>query len=83
MRSTAIFVFTLVWPFALFSQQLSTDNKKALKLYRDAGVAIKARDFYQGIELYKKALSKDPGFLEASSLYGLLIRREVLFFILV
>ena len=50
-----------------FAQQgnLSTDSKKAAKLYYKADEYVRGRDFYRAIELLQEATEKDPEFAEA------------------
>jgi outer membrane protein OmpA-like peptidoglycan-associated protein/tetratricopeptide (TPR) repeat protein len=46
--------------------QLSSTDKRALKLYNDANAAIRERDFAKGISLLEKSLKEDPNFFEAA-----------------
>jgi outer membrane protein OmpA-like peptidoglycan-associated protein len=59
------FLLCCLLSLGLWSQGLSTTSNKALKFYEKANEYIKDRDFVNGIENYKKALKKDPGFSEA------------------
>jgi len=51
--------------FLSFSQNLSSDNKKARKLYEKADKKYKERDFQSAIDLLEEAASEDLSFFEA------------------
>jgi outer membrane protein OmpA-like peptidoglycan-associated protein/YHS domain-containing protein len=57
-----------------YGQQLSTQNKKAIKLYQQADIAIHARDFDAGSKLLKEAIEKDTSFIEAYARLGSLYK---------
>jgi len=69
-------VFIFLFSVTLTAQQLSTENKKAKKLYEKADKEYKARNFSEAIALLEEATEKDPGFFEAyirmGSLYNAL-----------
>jgi OmpA-OmpF porin, OOP family len=55
------FFLLLFSPVLLFAQT----SEKALSLYNDADVAFKERKFDKGIQLLKKAIEKEPDFVQA------------------
>ncbi len=72
-------IFLVVYFFAChflsFSQQnLSSSNKKAIKLYEKGQNKAKERDFESALSFYAGAIKSDPGFYEAylrrASLYN-------------
>ncbi len=48
-----------------FSQTFSTTNKKAIKLYQEADLLLKQRNFDPAIVNLQEAIQKDPNFVEA------------------
>ncbi len=48
-----------------FSQNLSSSNKKALKLYEKGQSKAKERDFESALAFFAGAIKNDPGFFEA------------------
>jgi len=68
------FIFSLlyffVFTFSLFAQIYSSSNKKAIKSFEQAQLAIRARDFDNGILLLNKAVELDPNFIEAHQQLG-------------
>lgn len=65
--STFLFLF-LTSP--LFAQLYSSSNKKAIKSFEQAQLAIRARDFDNGLLLLNKAVELDPNFIEAHQQLG-------------
>lgn len=51
--------------FQTLSAQYSSTDKKAVKLYQEADVYIKQRNFDKAKELLESAVHKDPAFVEA------------------
>lgn len=67
-----LFFFVLIFSSSLLkAQELSTSNKKALKLYEDAKKYENDRDFDKAISVLEKALSIDPYFAEAHQRLGM------------
>jgi OmpA-OmpF porin, OOP family len=62
-RLLTIFLF-LILSFPSFAQYTST-NKKAIKLYQEADLLIKNRQFDPGMAKLHEAIEKDPNFVEA------------------
>lgn len=56
-----LFIFT----FDSFSQSLSTQNKKSIKLYGKAEDALIDRDFRRAIELFQNSIKHDANFRES------------------
>jgi outer membrane protein OmpA-like peptidoglycan-associated protein/Tol biopolymer transport system component len=73
MRYLFLFISLFFIASCSISQQYSTTNKKAIKLFEDALVAPnqtidpvrRVPNFRAGIELAEKAIEKDPRFIEA------------------
>ncbi|MEO9482121.1 MAG: OmpA family protein [Ekhidna sp.] len=77
LKKGIVFLFLLVISFCVFSQGgLSTDSKKARKLYEKADKKYKERDFEGAISFLEEAAKEDPNFSEAyirmGSLYNAL-----------
>lgn len=64
MRVVLILAFLLIVP-VVFAQSLSTNSKKAQKLYEKADKKYKERDFYSAIEFLEEAVLEDQSFFEA------------------
>lgn len=58
-------LLALLVSFQGYSQQLSTTNKKAIKLYDESRNLVRMRQFDQAIENLHAAVRKDPSFAEA------------------
>ncbi len=56
-------------------QNLSTGNKKAIKLFQEADALFRQRQFDVGIKKLEEALEKDPGFVEAHLTLGATYKR--------
>ena len=56
-------------------QNLSTSNKKAIKLFQEADALFRQRQFDAGIKKLEEALEKDPGFVEAHLTLGATYKR--------
>jgi len=56
-------------------QDLSTGNKKAIKLFQEADALFRQRQFDVGIKKLEEALEKDPGFVEAHLTLGATYKR--------
>ncbi|WP_420318013.1 OmpA family protein [Ekhidna sp.] len=63
-RVAACFLLVVLF-LPLASQNLSTDSKKARKLYEKADKEYRARDFYSAIDLLEESVNEDPTFFEA------------------
>ena len=64
MRIVLLIAFVLSSWFS-WSQTLTSNNKKAVKLYEEARSLIGARDFDKAFERLQLAIDKDPDFAEA------------------
>jgi outer membrane protein OmpA-like peptidoglycan-associated protein/Tfp pilus assembly protein PilF/Tol biopolymer transport system component len=62
-----IFLFT---SFFSFSQKLSTQSKKAEKLFKEASQHLTYGHYYEATESLQKAINNDPNFVEAYLLLG-------------
>ena len=60
-----LFFLFLLLSFSAFSQTYSTTNKKAIKLYQEAELLLKQRNFDPAILDLQEAIDKDPNFVEA------------------
>lgn len=56
-------------------QNLSTSNKKSIKLFREADALFRQRQFDAGIKKLEEALERDPGFVEAHLTLGATYKR--------
>lgn len=63
--STPFFLFFLFPVLFLSGQSLSSENKRALRLYRKGEVKTKERDFDSALKLFTKATASDSRFYEA------------------
>ncbi|MEP0985547.1 OmpA family protein [Ekhidna sp.] len=64
MRIAFTLTLLSIAPF-VFSQSLSTESRKAQKLYEKADKKYKERDFYTAIDYLEEAALEDPTFFEA------------------
>ena len=64
-------ILVLGLSFTSYSQNLSSENKKALKYYTEAAQMMKRVQYPESIEPLKKALDRDQNFIEAWQLLGL------------
>jgi len=65
MRHIFIFVILCILSIPVFSQnQYSTTNKKAIKFFEEALVALNQFDFVKGTDLLQKAIKSDDKFIE-------------------
>lgn len=64
----------LVYGYAVNAQSLSSTSTKAIKLYKEAEEQLKNRRFDLALEIFHKALSKDPDFKEAHYQVGVLYK---------
>ena len=60
-----ISLIILLLPFFMQGQDFSTKSKKALKLYEQADDNYRAEKYGEAEVLFKAAIDKDPGFIEA------------------
>ena len=65
MTKKILFILLALQLTLLSAQELSTEDRRAMKFYQKAGEEIGMRNFEEGIELYKKAIERDPKFSEA------------------
>ncbi|RLD50728.1 MAG: hypothetical protein DRJ05_19270 [Bacteroidetes bacterium] len=72
----AFFIFILIVLSSQFclvtaqQYQLSSENKKALKYYKEAELAYRQKELMPAVESLQKAVKKDPDFIEAWLLLG-------------
>ncbi|MEQ8904900.1 OmpA family protein [Ekhidna sp.] len=61
----SLFIALLLFILSLSAQSLSTENRKAQKLYEKADKKYKDRDFYAALELLEESVLEDARFFEA------------------
>jgi OmpA-OmpF porin, OOP family len=79
MRTLFIVCILFIMPWDLFAQ-LSTNSKRAERLYQESAVQMRQRQFPEAIESLKRALDRDKDFYEAhlrlASCYKVLLNFE-------
>ncbi|MGB0165368.1 MAG: OmpA family protein [Luteibaculum sp.] len=70
MRATVLLILLFLQASVLFAQEFTSKDKKAIKSYQDAIVAINRGNWDQGAEYAKEAIDRDPKFIEAYLILG-------------
>ncbi|WP_420575921.1 OmpA family protein [Ekhidna sp.] len=65
LKWVLIIICTLLQSGFIYSQSLSTESKKARKLYEKADKKYQDRDFYGALEYLEESVKEDPSFFEA------------------
>lgn len=65
LKWALIVICTLLQSGFIYSQELSTESKKARKLYEKADKKYQDRDFYGALEYLEESVKEDPSFFEA------------------
>ncbi len=73
-RLIAIVFFSIISLYSFSQGILSTQNKKAKKLYEKADKKYKERSFYEALNLLEEAAREDPSFFEAQIRMGSLYK---------
>ncbi|WP_332919200.1 OmpA family protein [Persicobacter psychrovividus] len=75
------FLFVSLQTFGQSRNGYATTSKKAIKLFEQATVLLKSREFPEAEKKLQSALAKDPNFIEAhlrlASIYGLYRKKEL------
>jgi OmpA-OmpF porin, OOP family len=77
---SVVFLLVVCLSLSAFSQQLSTQNKRSLKLYKKAELALIDRDFPTAKQYFSDCIRHDPAFYEPylrlASIYSLYQQKD-------